>query len=386
MELDLRLISNALGLPFPTSKQAGPVLISEALPPPQLWTTLLEALSSHAPVAIADPGWPEAWNDRLLPLSSSGTGPRDILLPTSGSTSIPKWCRHTIASLSSAAHGFATLYAKELPHAVVVLPQHHVGGLMPVLRAAACEGSVYFADYRLPENIQNAPFPLQQASMSLVPTQLKRLLQHPHGVPLLRRFGAIFVGGAACPGELLETARRENIRLAPCYGATETAAMVTVLDPAAFLSGHNGVGQPLPHASILLNEESRILIESPALFKGYLGEPPRDECTAFATSDIGRWDQTGSLHVLKRSDRVLLSGGELVHPEAVEAAARECCPEAIPTCIGVEDPLWGQRVELVLSCPPHLPIQTAQLLLDLKKRLPPAAVPKHIHLRSEHLK
>lgn len=392
MELDRRLIANALGIPLPTGPVAPGPCIPESVNPSLLWTSILEGIAAERSIILADPGWPAAWKAVLIRQAAHAGIPPSILLATSGSTSLPKWCQHDLASLSAAAYGFASRYGKgQLPHAVVVLPQHHVGGILPVLRSAACQGKVHFADYRHPQSFLSAPFPLRQASLSLVPTQLSRILTRPEGAAVLREFGAIFVGGASCPTALLDQASRLDIPLAPCYGATETAAMVTALDPEAFLNGQRGVGQALPHARVSLTQKGRLQIQSAALFRGYLGDPPPDSpipesARIFLSSDSGRWDENGSLHILARTDRVLISGGELVHPEAVEAAVREALPGCSVTCIGREDPLWGQRVEVVISLPQGLSLDEAVLLEVLRERLPPAAVPKQFHLRSNPLK
>lgn len=387
MELDPGLIAHALNLAPPLGKNAKGPRVLDARSPLVFWKSLLEALAAGQSVVLPDPSWPAAWRETLLANATADPIPRSILIATSGSTALPKWCRHDLATLGTAAFGFATRYqSHNLAHSVVVLPQHHVGGLLPVLRSAACGGRVHFADYRHPESFQKAPFALRQASLSLVPTQLSRLLRQEEGPATLRAFGAVFIGGASCPMPLLDEACQQQIRLAPCYGATESAAMVTALDPDAFLNGRRGVGQAMPHAAVSLDAEGRLQIQSDALFRGYLDQPPRDPAQPYAPSDIGRWDEWGSLHILQRTDRVLLSGGELVHPEAVEAAVKAAIPGATATCIGVTDPLWGHRIELVLTLPPETSLDEPRLLEDLKKRLPPAAVPKRIHLRSGPLK
>ena len=77
--------------------------------------------------------------------------------------------------------------------------------------------------------------------LSLVPTQLKRLLDHPAGLYWLQGFELIWVGGAACLGSGAR-ARAAGVPLAPCYGSTETAAMVAALPPQRFLAGETGCG------------------------------------------------------------------------------------------------------------------------------------------------
>jgi acyl-CoA synthetase (AMP-forming)/AMP-acid ligase II len=80
-------------------------------------------------------------------------------------------------------------------HNVNVLPQHHVGGLMPVLRSAASGGKTFFTDYRKLTSTEGIPFDPGEAALSLVPTQLQRILEQPEGGTALAKFGLILIGG-----------------------------------------------------------------------------------------------------------------------------------------------------------------------------------------------
>jgi O-succinylbenzoic acid--CoA ligase len=198
-------------------------------------------------------------------------------------------------------------------------------------------------------------------------------------VAILRRFALIFVGGAACPHDLLENARMHGLPLAPCYGATETAAMVTAMDPADFLAGASGVGTPLPHARIEIDPDQRVLVRSPSLLRAYL--PPVDNFTRdpFPTGDIGTMDEAGNLSIFGRADRVIITGGEKVHPEQVEAAALATGLVTAARCKGVPDPDWGHQVQLWVEANPWNPEVRSQLLQELRNRLPTFALPKAIN-------
>ncbi len=361
----------------------GRVSVLAAADPLAVWRRFLGALSGGVAAALLDPSWPVAWQARLRRLARAcpDSIPAPVLLATSGTSGGPKWCLHQMATLRAAAEAYAQRFgAQGYVHAVSLLPANHVGGLMPVFRAAACGGRVHFADYRDPSSLRAAPFRLRAAALSLVPTQLARLLQVPEAVAVLRRFGLILVGGAACPEQVLAAARAAELRLAPCYGATETAAMVTVLEPEAFLQGATGVGSALPHARVTVDADRRIRVSSPAnllqyhpALAGFCRQP-------FATGDLGWLDSHGRLHILGRADRVIITGGKKVHPEQVEAAALATGLAATAVCAGRPDPEWGQRVILQVE-PPATGADAAwreRLLAQLKERLPAYAVPKEI--------
>ena len=73
--------------------------------------------------------------------------------------------------------------------------------------------------------------------ISLVPTQLQKLLQNPELTQWLSKFSTVLLGGAPPWDELLEKARYHQIRLAPTYGMTETASQIATLKPDEFLKG-----------------------------------------------------------------------------------------------------------------------------------------------------
>jgi O-succinylbenzoic acid--CoA ligase len=85
--------------------------------------------------------------------------------------------------------------------------------------------------------VEAVVLPDQPVLISLVPTQLARLMAVPQARAWLRQLAVVWVGGAALPEALAAQARSAGIRLAPCYGATETAAMVSALPPGQFLAG-----------------------------------------------------------------------------------------------------------------------------------------------------
>ena len=64
----------------------------------------------------------------------------------------------------------------------------------------------------------------------------------------------------------------------------------------------------------------------------------------FLTSDAGRLDEDGRLHVLGRIDDVVVSGGVNVPTPAVAARLREHPAVAAAEVLGVPDEEWGHRV------------------------------------------
>jgi O-succinylbenzoic acid--CoA ligase len=204
--------------------------------------------------------------------------------------------------------------------------------------------------------------------LSLVPTQLGRLLADPAGVRWLQAMALIWVGGAALSDELAEKARALNIRLAPCYGSTETAAMVVAQSPERFLDGEDGVGEPLDDIELRVAANGALEVRCGRLAIGRWNPDGGGSLAAPATKpslspliDADGWWSSGDaarlkgsaetpqLKLLGRLDGAIHSGGITVFPEQLEvrlmAAAREAgLPVKAMLFLGVQDPEWGERL------------------------------------------
>ena len=333
-----------------------------------------------------------------------------VVVGSGGSSGGRRWCLQPLASLeaSAAATGeWLRGLGIEPSRALVVnpLPWHHVSGLMPWLRArqwGAEHGCLMPAQLRQPEHLASALPPLggRPALLSLVPTQLHRLLADPAGVRWLREFAVIWVGGAPLAPAEVEQSRAAALRLAPCYGSTETGSMVTALAPEEFLAGQEGCGLPLPHAQLRIAPENvaengaldgAVEVQATSLSPGHL-EGGRLRPLALAggwwrSGDRGRLDPQG-LCLLGRLDGAVHSGGETVFPEEIERAllalaARRALPLAALLLVARPDQEWGER--LVALVRPEGEDATERLLAALQElalALPPAQRPAEWHLCS----
>jgi len=288
-----------------------------------------------------------------------------LVLGSGGSSGERRWCLQPLAHLqASAAASASWLAGLGVDPAACVhlnpLPLHHISGLLPLLRARHSGAQLRWL---APALLRDEPAALAEmvplaagrpALLSLVPTQLARLMEEPPAVAWLQGCAVIWVGGAALPAELAERARAEHLPLAPCYGATETAAMVCALPPQAFLAGAKGCGLPLADAQLrLASDNGAVEVRSGRLALGWL-EPeglrtlPVTADGWWRSGDGGRFGPAG-LEVLGRLDGAISSGGETVFPEQLEVRLRtEACALDLPLeavlLLGQEDPLWGQRL------------------------------------------
>ncbi len=175
--------------------------------------------------------------------------------------------------------------------------------------------------------------------VSLVPTQLVRILDDDAATAAARTFDAILLGGAAAAAPLLARARDAGLRVVTTYGMTETCGGCV----------YDGV--PLDGVQVRLDDDGRVLLGGDVLAAGYLGRADLDATTFverdgtryLRTSDLGRIDD-GRLTVLGRADDVVVTGGVNVAPAAVEAALATLPGVAEALVVGVPDDEWGQAV------------------------------------------
>ncbi|MFM7643083.1 MAG: AMP-binding protein [Cyanobium sp.] len=319
-----------------------------------------------------------------------------VVLGSGGSSGRRRWCLQPLTHLeaSAAATGdWLRQLGIEPSTALVVnpLPWHHVSGLMPWLRSEIWGAEHRWlepAQLRTPQALPRIlPLPPGQPTLlSLVPTQLHRLLAHPAGVRWLQGFSLIWIGGAPLAPEERGRSRQLGLPLAPCYGSTETGSMVTALAPQAFLAGQAGCGLPLAHAGLrIAGSDGAVEVRSRSLSPGVL-EGGRLRPLAMAdgwwrSGDRGLLAAGGGLTLLGRLDEAVHSGGETVFPEQVEGQLRRLAMESdLPVAellvVARPDREWGQR--LVGLVRPRRQACGESVLAELRRLalvLPPAQRP-----------
>jgi len=279
-----------------------------------------------------------------------------ILIPTGGTSGRIRFAVHTWEGLTASALGFRDHIQGQQINCYCTLPLFHVSGLMQVVRSLVTRGQLVFGSYKALQAGVLPAFEPEQFWISLVPTQLQRLLQNPRLIPWLQRFEGILLGGGpAWPG-LLEMGRSQGLPLALTYGMTETASQVATLQPREFLAGNNSSGRVLPHGEIIITDASgcpvkpgetgKLTILAKSLMRGYYGEFEWDKPSLgeLVTDDYGYFDEAGYLHILGRGSQMIISGGEKVFPSEVEAVLRES-PGIEDVCVfGMADEDWGEVV------------------------------------------
>jgi O-succinylbenzoic acid--CoA ligase len=142
------------------------------------------------------------------------------------------------------------------------------------------------------------------------------------------RFKGILLGGAKPPPTLPPN-------VTTTYGLTETMGGVVYNRTA------------LTGIEISISADQEILVRGPVLMNRYyqpqLGDPVDSEGWLH-TGDLGSMSPDNQLSVAGRRSELIISGGENIWPEVVEAALVNH-PDVSDVCVvGVDDQEWGQRV------------------------------------------
>jgi o-succinylbenzoate---CoA ligase len=280
-----------------------------------------------------------------------------IMIPTGGSSGHVRFAIHTWQTLTSSVMGFQQYFETDAIDSCCTLPLYHVSGLMQLMRSLLTGGTLAIVPLKQIDFQQPPEFDPADFFISLVPTQLQRLLQNPEAIAWLSQFRTVLLGGAPAWDDLLMTARRYQIPLAPTYGMTETASQVATLKPADFLAGKPGCGKALPHVKIQIVDRQNqpieqgqvgaIAIQSAALALGYYGKSETALQSTFQTDDLGYLDAEGYLHIVGRDSRKIITGGENVFPDEIEAAIRATGLVADVCVVGLPDRHWGEIVTAV---------------------------------------
>jgi O-succinylbenzoic acid--CoA ligase len=294
------------------------------------------------------------FTERKRPRFEKNPNPSTILIPTGGSSGGVKFAVHRWETLSAACEGLHAFLGAGPIDSCCVLPLFHVSGLMQLMRSFLSKGSIAFPDFKELQLGQFPGFKSGTLCLSLVPTQLQRLMTQKRVANRLLLARAIFIGGAPIPGTVAKRARALKLPIVLTYGMTETGAMVATLPPDEFLVDECNVARPLKHVKIdILTDQGalckkgksgRIRIKSRALFKGYHGCSPLDLHEGYLTDDEGYIGRGGRLHVLGRRDRLIISGGEKIDPKEVEAAIMETGSVEQVLAMGWPDDEWGQKL------------------------------------------
>jgi len=320
--------------------------------------TLLALWRLGAPVAPLNPRTTET--ERAAARAAAKVAPRgtQAVVWTSGTAGRARGVALSWGNLEASARAAAErLVLTDADVWLASLSPAHVGGLALVTRSILLGCTLVAAgafDAATASDLVDGRGILEGSGravthVSLVPTQLVRLLDARHGKGPPRSFRCALVGGAHAPQSLVARARRAGWPLALTYGSTEMSSQIATAAPERTETEPGTVGVPLDGVEVRLDEEDQILARGPTLATAYLfadgtTTPVADDDGWYRTGDLGRIDAAGRLWVTGRRVDRIVSGGVTIDAVEVEEALR-AHPSVLDACVvGLPDDAWGERV------------------------------------------
>lgn len=324
---------------------------------------------------------------------------------TSGSTADPKGVTLTHANVLACVRACAAAFRVDADDvAYGVLPLYHTSVHFIPLPTLLRGGTVVLEEGF---SAASAFAAMERHGVTLLPTVTSiavlmakhhRSAEHRPDLSALRK---ILLGGGGVPTSLVEAWQEIAPGAAPvnCYGMTEMAPAISVMDPSEVPLRPGSVGLPYPGNEIRIEaadggdaptgEVGEILVRGPSRMVGYWRN---EEATAavlrdgwLATGDLGRLDDDGYLTIVGRAKWMLKRGGENVFPDEVEAVLIRHDAVNEVMVVGVPDEVMGERVAAVVALRPGADLDAAALRAWSLERLAAFKVPDLYVLQPDEL-
>jgi len=323
-----------------TSSQRKISRVSPACEIPQLAGEITSALVGDGPTL----GFGEITSEHAAHYAA-------VVIGTSGSSGTAKEVSLTATALiSSARASNKFLNAKPGQTWSLLLPLTHIAAVNVIMRAIELG--------TLPIDLRNFEGEYPKVDFtSIVPTQLfralngdQRLLNH------LKSAQAVLVGGAALSPSMRNQAELAGIKVITTYGMTETCGGC-VYD-----------GEVLDNVEVDIRN-GKVFIRGPILASSI-----SLDAGWYETSDLGEIKDE-KLFVIGRADDVIVTGGENLSLNSVEASLSIAFPNVQSAAFAIEDPQWGQSLHIAVVGS----VADEEIISHLQKDLGLFAKPKGIH-------
>jgi len=328
-----------------------------------------------------------------------GSNRRALIIYTSGTTGRPKGAVSTHETIGAQIASLVEAWGwRPSDHLLLVLPMHHVHGIINGLGSAlavraTCEMMPFDA-----ETVWQRLASGDVTVFTAVPTIYTRLIAAWDAAPPdvqarwaegVRGLRLMMSGSAALPVSILERWRAiSGHTLLERYGMTEIGMALS--NPLDGERRPGCVGMPLPGVEVRLVDESgtpvddgcagEVEVRGPSVFREYWQRP--DETAAsfrdgwFRTGDMGIVE-AGYVRLLGRTSvDIIKTGGFKVSALEIEEVLRTHPAIAECAVIGVDDAEWGERVSVAVELQPGASLALDELQRWAKAQLAPYKVPR----------
>jgi len=325
---------------------------------------------------------------------------------TGGTTGQPKGVMLSHGSLCINALGTVAALPRDTQDAVAIVaaPMFHVAGcgiaLQSLLRLVPVHVVPMFDELAVLQTLQSA----RVTEMFLVPTMIKRVIEHPRFAEFdLSALRLLSYGAAPIDAALLDQAMRAfpGTAFAQVYGMTELSPVVTALPPYCHQPGPNrerllrSAGTPITIAEVRIvdgedkelpfGQVGEIVARGPMVMKGYWNKPKETEAALrggwMHTGDGGYMDEEGYVFVVDRMKDMIVSGGENVYSAEVENAIAQLPQVLMSAVIGVPDDKWGERVHAVIVRREGMALDAEAVIAHCRDQIASYKCPRSVEFR-----
>lgn len=342
----------------------------------------------------------EVPNTPAVRLPDLGADRRAMMVYTSGTTGKPKGVVTTHGNLAAQIASLVAAWEwTPEDRILLVLPLHHVHGIVNVLGCALWSGACVEMLERFDAEVAWGRLASGELTLFMaVPTIYRKLIASwEAAAPDVRRARSegcgrlrlMVSGSAALPVQILERWREISGHvLLERYGMTEIGMALS--NPLHGERRPGFVGTPLPDVEVRLVDEhgaeaaagtpGEIEVRGPSVFLEYWRRP-----AASALAFREGWFRTGDLAVVedgayrifgRSSVDVIKTGGYKVSALEIEELLRTHPAVAECAVVGVEDPEWGQRICAAVELQPRTTLSLDELQPWAKARLAPYKIPR----------
>ena len=301
-----------------------------------------------------------------------------VIMFTSGTTSVPKGAQLTHDSFTAFLLASVAPADPEVAETnLLTVPLYHVAGLQAALAAVFGGRTLVIMPQFDPEQWLALAAEHRANRAMLVPTMLKRVMEHPRFAEYdLSALDVITYGAAPMPLPVIREAiaKFPGARFINAFGQTETASTITMLPPDDHLLTGTpeevetklrrlaSIGKPLDDVEVMIvaedgepvgqGEVGEIVARGARMMTGYwqqadaTGEALRSGW--LYTGDLAWQDADGYIYLAGRARDFIKRGGEMIAPEEVEQTLAEHPGVAEAAVIGVPDLEWGEEVRAVV--------------------------------------
>ena len=323
-----------------------------------------------------------------------------LILYTSGTTARSKGVVTTHANIAAQVTSLITAWEwTAADRTLLVLPLHHVHGLINVVASALWSGAACEILPRFDAAATWSRLASGEVSVfTAVPTIYHRLIAAWDAAPAAvqhawsagaRGARLLMCGSAALPVTILERWRDiTGHTLLERYGMTEIGMALSNPLHGARRPGH--VGSPLPGVQVRVVDDSgdvvqegtpgEIEVRGPGVFAEYWQRP--DETRAafrdgwFRTGDVAVVSAAACRILGRRSVDIIKSGGHKISALEIEEVMR--AHPAVSECavVAVPDPEWGERICAAVELGQGQSLSLDDLRAWLSPRLAPYKIPR----------